>query len=172
MRINNGNEIPAIHVYYSSMLNDSSFFNHLLYGIEEEGIPFNLEMKQIDQAVELGYQAALSSRLGVGIGIGDDGQMILHYTKLRKDEPLFRIDQKNIYKQGVLGANAARLVKGIPFKSFEEITEEAEITVPKELPQKETVPSANKAVQEETLSKEEIAEVVTIVVEILKRLNS
>lgn len=172
MKVNSGNDIPAIHVYYSSMLNNSSFFNHLLYGIEEEGIPFELQEKQVHPALELGYQAALDSQLGVGIGIGNDGQMILHYTKLKKDEPLFQIEQENTYKHGVLGANAARLVKGIPFKSFEEIKAEATITVPKELPQKETVQAASMAVQEETLSKEEIAEVVAIVVKILKRLNS
>lgn len=170
MRINSGNEIPAIHVYYSSMLNDSSFFNDLLYGIEEEGIPFNLQVKQVHPAVELGYQAAFDSRLGVGIGIGDDGQIILHYTKLRKDEPLFQIKQDNTYKQGVLGANAARLVKGIPFKSFEEIKEE--VFVPKELPQEITAQAANEAAQEETISKEEIAAIVAIVVKTLNKLNS
>ncbi len=168
MTINHGNEIPSIHVYYSSVLNDSSLFNHLLYGIEEEGIPYFLKKKEEQSAVELGYQAALDSRLSVGIGVGNNDHIVLHYSKLEKEEPLFQIDLKNNYQQGILGANAARLVKGIPFKSFEE--REAEITVPEEQPQK-TELRVTGAGQEDILTQEEIAEIVTIVIKILERLN-
>ncbi|WP_462410558.1 glycerol dehydratase reactivase beta/small subunit family protein [Neobacillus sp. Marseille-QA0830] len=132
MRINSGQETPAIHVYYSSQLNDSSFFHSLLYGMEEEGVPCHLQAAQGDTAVEIGYQAAIDSPLGVGIGIGLDEQIILHYTKLPKEQPLFQIDHKEPYKQNVLGANAARLVKGIPFKSFDEIHEQNEETLSSE----------------------------------------
>src|SRR5690606_25492786 len=94
--------------------------------------------------------------------------IVLHYSKLEKEEPLFQIDLKNNYQQGILGANAARLVKGIPFKSFEE--REAEITVPEEQPQK-TELRVTGAGQEDILTQEEIAEIVTIVIKILERLN-
>lgn len=146
MKINDGNEKPAVHVYYSSLLNDSSFFHSLLYGIEEEGVPYLYQRKTGNSAIELGYQAALDSTLGVGIGIGDDSQMILHYTKLPKEQPLFQLSAASQDQQNVLGANAARLVKGIPFKSFEEIH----------------------SAEEETLISEEIS---TIVKEVLRRIR-
>lgn len=159
-----GYEGPAIHVYYSSVLNDPSFFNQLLYGIEEEGIPFILREKEQESAVELGFQAALDSRLDVGIGIGKDKEMVLHYAKLEKDHPLFRTTSENAYCQNVLGANAARLVKGVPFKSFE-------IPGKDRLSSKEVVPADTDHARDEPLTKEDISEIVTVVLEVLKRLE-
>lgn len=127
MKQKNGKVVPAIHVYYSSLWNDFSPYRSLLYGIEEEGLPFFLEEKQESETLKLSFQAASDSNLGVGIGIGDDDQIILHYTKLAKDHPLFQINQKEIDKQRIIGANAARMVKGISFKSFDEDNEAKEI---------------------------------------------
>jgi hypothetical protein len=156
VKINAGNENHAIHVYYSSQLNDPSRFHALLNGIEEEGIPFFTKEKQETSALESSYQAALDSNLGVGIGIGGDGHIILHYTKLCKEEPLFTTNLPEWDKQRVLGANAARLVKGIPFKSFE-IIEEQEM-------------KASTAAEEEPITKEEIAAIVAIVLKRLKKI--
>lgn len=157
MKINSGNEDHAIHVYYSTQLNDPSFFSSLLNGVEEEGIPFFIKEKQETSALELSYQAALDSSLGVGIGIGGDGQLILHYTKLYKEHPLFTIDLHEVDKQRVLGANAARLVKGIPFKSFEMI-EDQEMT-------------DSPAAADEPITKEEMAAIVAIVLKKLKEIQ-
>ncbi|RKQ29290.1 dehydratase medium subunit [Oceanobacillus halophilus] len=92
----------------------------LLYGMEEEEVPFTVQRLKEDTAIQLGYQAACSSRLGVGIGVGSDYSVILHYEKLLKEEPLF---QMNILDHSLslraLGANAARLVKGMPFKELD-----------------------------------------------------
>lgn len=145
MKINSGNEVQAIHVYYSEQLNNPIFFQSLLNGAEEEGVPSFVVGKQEKSALELGYQAALDSTLGVGIGIGDDSQVILHYTKLAKNQPLFNIKIKETEKQRVLGANAARLVKGIPFKPFEDAQEE--------------------------ITEEDIATIVAIVVKLLQEMN-
>lgn len=123
MTINNGSARPAIHVYYSPLLNDSSF-RPLLYGMEEEGIPSVLKKKEGNNSLELGHQAATDSILGVGIGVGADNQIVLHYAKLPKDQPLFQIKQNEKNKQRILGSNAARLVKGIPFKTFQETGED------------------------------------------------
>ncbi|HZG73485.1 MAG TPA: glycerol dehydratase reactivase beta/small subunit family protein [Chondromyces sp.] len=152
MGVKNEQEVPAIHVYYNSLQNAPSLFSVLLHGIEEEGIPVFWKEHREEAALELGYRAALDSSLGVGIGIGADDRMILHYSKLVKNQPLFEIDQKETYKQRVLGANAARLVKGIPFKPFDRTEEGA--AVPKEMP-----------------SKEEIASIVEIVLRKLKKMN-
>lgn len=158
MRNYDGYDGPAIHVYYSSVLNDPTFFSPLLYGIEEEGIPFVLVEKEQESAVDLGYQAALDSRLDVGIGIGKDKEMVLHYSQLDKDRPLFRIDSEDGRLQNILGANAARLVKGFPFKSFETTAEES-------------VPAATEEAREETLTEEDISEIVAVVLQVLKRLD-
>ncbi|MFL0365147.1 glycerol dehydratase reactivase beta/small subunit family protein [Pseudobacillus sp. 179-B 2D1 NHS] len=147
--VNKGEEVPAIHVYYRPLQNGSWLFHSLLHGIEEEGVPIFLKESRESSALELGYRAALDSSLGVGIGIGADDCIILHYSKLLKDRPLFQIHQKETHKQRILGANAARLVKGIPFKIF---AEEAEHTT----------------ASEELPSKEDIAAIVEIVIKKLK----
>ncbi|MEK4148236.1 glycerol dehydratase reactivase beta/small subunit family protein [Robertmurraya sp. FSL W8-0741] len=149
MKINDGNEIQAIHVYYHAELNDPSLFRTLLYGIEEEGIPTFVKESKQQSALQLSHEAALDSTLGVGIGISQNGKVILHYTKLDKNQPLFEVNLRDPNKLRILGANAARLVKGIPFKSFE-IEEE------KELEHVELVGEA--------LTKEDIAKIVAIVV--------
>ncbi|WP_019152638.1 glycerol dehydratase reactivase beta/small subunit family protein [Robertmurraya massiliosenegalensis] len=149
MKINNGNEIQAIHVYYNAQLNEPSLFRTLLYGVEEEGVPTFVKESQQKTALELSYQAALDSTLGVGIGIDQDGQMILHYTKLDKTQPLFKENIRDSFKQRILGANAARLVKGMPFKSFEAEKEKVSL--------------------EDSLTKEDITRIVALV---LKRLQA
>lgn len=156
MKINSGNETQAIHVYFNEQLNDPFLFQSLLNGVEEEGVPSFVKEKLEKSALELSYQAALESTLGVGIGIGEDSQVILHYTKLAKSQPLFNINLKETYKQRVLGANAARLVKGIPFKSFEEDKEEMNEHV---------------QIQEEAITKEDIATIVAIVVKLLQEMK-
>ncbi|MEW9124618.1 MAG: glycerol dehydratase reactivase beta/small subunit family protein [Thermotaleaceae bacterium] len=115
----NSKNKPTIFVYYSSEIKDISIFNQLLWGIEEEGIPFDVIEKSNGTALELSYLAAEDSSLNAGIGIGEDGFIVLHYAKLSIDKPLFTISQESNSKlQRALGANAARLVKGIPFKSL------------------------------------------------------
>jgi len=110
---------PTINIYYSSQIKDTSIYDQLLWGIEEEGIPYHMESKPLENTIELGYKAAEDSRLDVGIGIGKNGNIVVHYQKLSKEEPLFRLNMKYGYKNlRKLGANAARLIKGIPFKLF------------------------------------------------------
>lgn len=113
-------EKPSIYIYYSSEINNISAFNDLLFGIEEEGIPYEIkEIKDCDScdSLELSYKAAQDSRLAVGIGIHVNGKITLTLNKLKKGENLFvaTLDSdKNILRN--LGANAGRLVKGIAFK--------------------------------------------------------
>lgn len=115
----NNDDKPSINIYYSSNLKDKSLYDPILWGIEEEGIPYKIESKPLEDSVELGYIAAEDSRLDVGIGIGKDGNIIVHYVKLNKDEPLFSLNIKNNYHNlKKLGANSARLIKRIPFKPF------------------------------------------------------
>lgn len=119
---------PTIHVYYCSKNNEPTLVNHLLHGMEEEGIPYVVKLQNAEPALELGYRAAGSSNLGVGIGISEEGHGVVHYNKLPYDKPLFEFELQS--SEGLLrtlGANAARIVKNIPFKEVcdsEEPTDE------------------------------------------------
>lgn len=97
-------------------------------GMEEEGIPYVLETQGIDDAVSLASQAAGTSQLGVGVGIGS-AAISIHYCKLPEQSPLFNLIDTGISAEWRrIGYNAARLVKGIPFKDQPAELPEAEFT--------------------------------------------
>jgi len=90
-------------------------------GLEEEGVPGQLRTGPEDTAVNLAWEAAAQSPLGTGIGLARDG-IALHYYRLQREQPLFFIpaSQLDEGESRRLGTNAARLVKGIPFRTREE----------------------------------------------------
>ena len=97
------------------------YIKEILLGIEEEGIPYQVEDKQFGSAVEIAHEASLESTLGVGIGI-DNNYIVLHYNKLKEESPIFKIKFISEDKQKrSLGANAARLVTRMPFKEIENL---------------------------------------------------
>lgn len=109
---------PTVKVYYQKDMVAEEEFKYLLYGMEEEGIPYEICAVDEENIFILGHNASKDSRLGVGLGVSK-GEAILHYEKLDKGSPLFRVNLHN--NSGVLrdlGANAARLVKRIPFKKI------------------------------------------------------
>ena len=70
---------PTVHVLCSPDA-PSAAFKELLYGLEEEGIPWENDTKA-GGALPLAWEAAQASRLGVGVGM--DGQsIVLHFNKL------------------------------------------------------------------------------------------
>lgn len=89
---------------------------HLEHGIEEEAVPYELILSDEPDAKGLAWQACNASHLEVGLGI--DGQTIaMHYAKLDSESPLFVLSARAPYDQiRAIGANAARLVKKLPFK--------------------------------------------------------
>lgn len=106
---------PDIRIFYKKNAVHSDIIREVVLGIEEEGLPFLTEEKDYDTAKELAYKAAEASHLGVGIGVADDG-IVLHTNKLKEDHPLFCIkltDNDLVLRS--MGANAARLVKRMPF---------------------------------------------------------
>lgn len=109
---------PEIKVYYNKNSVNKSVVSQVLLGIEEEGLPFSLEEKDQNDGIELAYKAAEVSHLGVGIGIGDC--IVLHYIKLKENAPLFKIPMQSEDENTLraIGANAARLVKRMPFKDI------------------------------------------------------
>ncbi|GEK27857.1 glycerol dehydratase reactivase beta/small subunit family protein [Furfurilactobacillus siliginis] len=91
----------------------------LLNGIEEEEIPYQMTDKVSgENTVELAHEASLASQLHVGLAT-DDQFAYLHLNSLPVDKPLARVALSDKEDLRRLGANAARLVKRVPFKDFE-----------------------------------------------------
>jgi Dehydratase medium subunit. len=87
-------------------------------GIEEEGIPYQIKEANIPDVVSEAYSAAQRSPLLVGMACTNE-EMVVHYKNLQPDNPLFRLAQplqQDTESLRQLGNNAARLVKGLPFK--------------------------------------------------------
>lgn len=119
MNVNFDAPKPLIKVFYQKNAVHSQILTEILLGMEEEGVPYVCEEKEIPTALELAYKAAEASHLGVGIGVAADG-MVLHTNKLKEDKPLFSYkltDDETVLR--CLGGNAARLVKRMPFKFTE-----------------------------------------------------
>lgn len=110
-------ERPAIIIGLKPGSEVTSEMKPLFNGIEEEQIPSATREIDVDNVVERAYQAALSSRLSVGVA-NEGNRFIVHYKNLKADQPLFDKTISNPQQLRDLGANAARLVKGIPFKGI------------------------------------------------------
>lgn len=92
----------------------------ILYGIEEEEIPYEEVVTTKLSIIPAAYELAANSPLGVGIVV-DQQQAVLHFKNLPPATPLFRVAVTEADQLMALGANAARLVKGIPFKTLKEV---------------------------------------------------
>lgn len=105
----------GINIFYSSKIDISGKLSNILWGIEEEEIPYILIQSEDIDAKKMGSIASKSSKLGVGIGIGEK-EVTLYQEKLEMDKPLFRYDldsDESILR--AVGVNGARLIKGNPF---------------------------------------------------------
>ncbi|EPF4178280.1 glycerol dehydratase reactivase beta/small subunit family protein [Escherichia albertii] len=91
-------------------------WNEVLLGIEEEGIPFHIQQIPSGEVIDSAWQAARQSPLLVGIAC-DREKLIVHYKNLPTSAPLFTLMyQQDNHAWRSIGNNAARLVKGIPFR--------------------------------------------------------
>jgi hypothetical protein len=107
---------PQIVVYVLPHPEAAAKRGEVQAGMEEEGIPGVFSVRENGDTTHLSFQAATASQLGVGIAIGPK-ELCIHFERLPEDRPLFRLagaaspeDWRGI------GCNAARLVKGVPFK--------------------------------------------------------
>ncbi|MGF7400608.1 glycerol dehydratase reactivase beta/small subunit family protein [Thermoanaerobacterium thermosaccharolyticum] len=89
--------------------------NEIKAGIEEEGALYKLADNKCNDAVEMAYEAAKASVLGVGIGIAGDS-ICMHCKNLELDMPLFFTETDMYLNPRIIGCNAARYVKGLPLK--------------------------------------------------------
>ncbi len=108
-------DTPSVYVFHCNDI-DIEKFKEVLWGIEEEGIPYKVESTTMEISNELSHKAALKSKLGVGIGVSKD-KISLTTNKLDKNKPLISIELNQDYTRlRNLGSNGARLVKGIELK--------------------------------------------------------
>ncbi|WP_058911288.1 glycerol dehydratase reactivase beta/small subunit family protein [Entomohabitans teleogrylli] len=109
------NDSPTILIYASA---PQALWQEVLFGIEEEGIPWQWLAAGEDQDAleQMAWQAANRSPLLVGLAC-NSAEIVVHYRHLPVDAPLFRLgrQQENADLRH-LGNNAARLVKGLPFR--------------------------------------------------------
>lgn len=94
-------------------------WQEVLFGIEEEGIPYQLLTENTaDDVILRAYSAAQTSALAVGMACTNN-KMIVHHKNLPEQQPLFNMEASELTDKvalRALGNNAARLIKGIPFK--------------------------------------------------------
>ncbi|MBS1204967.1 MAG: propanediol dehydratase [Proteobacteria bacterium] len=96
--------------------NYQSDWQEVLWGIEEEGIPWRWQMSQEEDVTTSAWQAANQSALLVGIACNSQ-RLVIHYRNLPASAPLFTLmRQAEPQARRRAGSNAARLVKGIPFR--------------------------------------------------------
>lgn len=110
------NSRPAIMILrVQSVMTDR--MDPLLWGIEEEGVPFEVQAVTTAESVaELAKRAALNSALNVGIAVDERGEIALHHRDLPVGTPLFSLSGAlgDPVKLRRLGVNAGRLAKVQP----------------------------------------------------------
>ncbi len=116
MKIEENYRPVTIKIFVSHLFHNDEILLNMTSGVEEESIPFEVEIKNLDDGVVLAYNGANESVLQVGIGVDSKGIIAVHYKTLDRDKPLFKINY-NGEKDKVrsICSNGARLVKGVPF---------------------------------------------------------
>lgn len=110
-------DTPSIYVIHCNDIGLENF-KEILWGIEEECIPYKVENSEIEISECLSHEASLKSKLVIGIGISSE-KITLTTSKLDENSPLITIDINDDYDElRCLGSNGARLVKGIELKNL------------------------------------------------------
>jgi hypothetical protein len=106
---------PAIVIFVVPFA-PTDLLQPVLWGMEEEGIPFEIHEAGNGSIQQLAKKAADTSPLNVGLAQNGDGVVVLHHRDLPAETTLFSVDSRNAHSPSLrcLGINAARLVKGQP----------------------------------------------------------
>ena len=158
-RITESEAKPVVRIL-TTVPSPEKAIRYILWGLEEEEIPAQIEEVEEKPLKILAKQAADGSKLNVGIGISGTNQMaVLHHRDLPVDRPLFSMgaDGFNMTQLRMLGTNAARLVKGNPllFHSEQAYSDDPKNSM--KLPQN----ALNDLAQ---LSQNQLGELITLVV--------
>lgn len=108
---------PAVHLYYHPRLAETQILHHIALGLEEQGVPCrSVPCPDADSALRLGQHAARSSSLRVGLGVAQNGDVVLTHAQYPADRALCHCPPGSTAAQWRnIGANAGQLVKVIPF---------------------------------------------------------
>lgn len=106
---------PSIHLYHNA--GDDKLIKEICAGMEEEGVPFEITEYTDSKVDTLCYEASKISVLGVGIGVVNH-MVAIQMSPLPKGKNLFQIDSPTLIQGRLLGMNAARAVKRMPFKTI------------------------------------------------------
>lgn len=111
---------PSVMIYITDPELCSLALRGLAEGLEEEGVPFEIQVSAGD-AERLAVEASRASRLGVGIGVTSDGTCVLQHQRLHPGRPIARVSSKTGSKEDyrLIGSHAARLVKNLPLKEVD-----------------------------------------------------
>lgn len=106
---------PTILIYIVEPDQDS--LKEICAGIEEEGVLYEIISKDAMDFDVLCFESANDSVLGTGIGIVGV-KTALALRSLPKGRYVFSIEEPTKSQSRNLGANAARVVKRMPFKEI------------------------------------------------------
>ena len=105
---------PSILIYVSQT--DPDYLREVCAGIEEEGVLYQVIATE-GQLDELAYAAANASMLGSGIGmVGRRAAMQMR--QLPMGHNVFELHAPHFWQCRNLGANSARAIKKMPFKTM------------------------------------------------------
>ena len=106
---------PSIRLHAHAAISDQQL-TEVLLGIEEEGIPVEVERFDEFDPLVLAHQAAITSRLGIGLGIALD-YAVITTEKLPEAKPyLATWLNADAGIDRAIGTNAARMVKRSPYR--------------------------------------------------------
>ncbi len=120
--------LPNIEIYYdpeagsktgkpeAGGLDTEALARAIGYGIEEEGLPCEM----IGRAISREEACELTKRPGLGVVIlVSDGRASVYARQLKSAEPIFDLTAADRKAAGIVGKNAARIVKNKPFIEIE-----------------------------------------------------
>ena len=105
---------PAIIIYTREP--DEDLLHEICAGIEEEGVLYQIRSHEGDLDT-LAYDAANESMLGSGVGIYGT-RIAMQMQRLPKGQNVFELNAPAFWQCRNLGANSARAIKKMPFKSI------------------------------------------------------
>ncbi|MDO4307770.1 MAG: glycerol dehydratase reactivase beta/small subunit family protein [Eubacteriales bacterium] len=105
---------PTIIIYCCGA--DEDLLREVCAGIEEEGVLFQVQDHEGDLDT-LAYEAANESMLGSGIGMLGN-RLAMQMQRLPKGRNVFELNAPAFWQCRNLGANSARAIKKMPFKTI------------------------------------------------------
>lgn len=104
---------PSIFIYVNQP--DPDYLREICAGIEEEGVLYQV-IPMEGTLDELSYAAANESMLGSGIGIAGR-RAAMQMRQLPMGHHVFELHAPRFWQCRNLGANSARAIKKMPFKT-------------------------------------------------------